>query len=39
MEAFESGLTIAHPFRMGRDGEAAEEYEKLLEAVEQALRQ
>jgi len=37
MEIFESGLTIAHLLRMGRDAEAAAEYESLLQAVEQAV--
>jgi hypothetical protein len=37
MEIFESGLTIAHLLRMGRELEAAAEYETLLKAVEQAV--
>lgn len=38
MEIFEAGLTIAHLFRLGREGEGAAEYEKLLQAVEAAIR-
>jgi hypothetical protein len=34
MEIFEAGLTIAHLFRLGREGEAPAEYEALLKAVE-----
>jgi cellulase (glycosyl hydrolase family 5) len=37
MEIFEGGLTIVHLFRLGRDAEAAGEYEALLSAVEAAV--
>ena len=38
MEIFEAGLTIAHLLRLGREGEAAAEYEGLLKTVEGVLK-
>jgi hypothetical protein len=38
MEIFERGLTIAHLFRLGREEEAAAEYEALVTAVGEVVR-